>query len=89
MRSTKKEVVVYTKSHCTFCLQAKALLTQYGAPFIERSVDDPAMRAELLARAPTARTVPQIWIGDRHIDGFDELKKLHDSTDLGYILAET
>ena len=68
------KAVVWSKYHCPYCDQAKALLKQRGIPFEERKIGDGYTREELLEAVPTARTVPQIFIGEELIGGFTELK---------------
>ena len=66
--------VVWSKYHCPFCDQAKMLLTQKGIQFEERKIGDGYTREELLEAVPGARTVPQIFLDDKLIGGFTELK---------------
>jgi glutaredoxin 3 len=66
--------IVWSKYHCPFCDQAKALLTQRGISFEEKKIGDGYTKEELLEAIPSARTVPQIFIDDRLIGGFNELK---------------
>ena len=68
------KAIVWSKYHCPFCDQAKALLKQRGIPFEERKIGDGYSKEELLEAIPTARTVPQIFIDDQLIGGFTELK---------------
>ena len=68
------KAVVWSKYHCPYCDQAKALLKQRGIPFEEKKIGDGYTREELLEAVPTARTVPQIFIGEELIGGFTELK---------------
>ena len=68
------KAVVWSKYHCPFCDQAKALLRQRGIPFEEKKIGDGYSKEELLEAVPTARTVPQIFINDQLIGGFTELK---------------
>jgi glutaredoxin 3 len=68
------KVVVWSKYHCPYCDQAKALLGQRDIKFEERKIGDGYSREELLEAIPTARTVPQIIIDDVVIGGFTELK---------------
>lgn len=68
------KAVVWSKYHCPYCDQAKALLKQRGIAFEEKKIGDGYTREELLEAVPTARTVPQIFIGDELIGGFTELK---------------
>lgn len=68
------KAIVWSKYHCPYCDQAKALLTQKGIQFEERKIGDGFTKEELLEAVPTARSVPQIFIDDQHIGGFTELK---------------
>jgi glutaredoxin 3 len=67
--------VIWSKYHCPYCDQAKALLTQKGIQFEEKKIGDGYTREELLEAVPGARTVPQIFVGEKLIGGFTELKK--------------
>jgi glutaredoxin 3 len=70
-------IEIYTTPFCGYCHAAKRLLSQKGARFTEIDVSrDPAHRAEMTQRANGRRTVPQIFIGERHVGGFDELSAL-------------
>lgn len=69
------KAIVWSKYHCPFCDQAKALLTQKGIEFEERKIGDGYTKEDLLEAVPTARTVPQIFINNQLIGGFQELKK--------------
>jgi glutaredoxin 3 len=73
------KAVVYSKYHCPFCDQAKALLQQRGIPFEERKIGDGYTKEDLLEAVPTARTVPQIFLDEELIGGFTELKKYFES----------
>lgn len=68
------KAILWSKYHCPYCDQAKALLRQRGIPFEERKIGDGYTKEELLEAVPTARTVPQIFIDDKLIGGFTELK---------------
>ena len=68
------KAIIYSKYHCNFCDQAKFLLDQRGIPFEERRIGDGYTREELLEAVPTARTVPQIFLDDQWIGGYNELK---------------
>lgn len=73
---------------CPYCYRAKALLKQRGASFKEITVDmNPAVRREMRKKAGGANTVPQIWIGDRHIGGCDDLYALDARGGLSPLLA--
>ncbi len=69
------KAVVWSKYHCPYCDQAKALLTQKGIKFEERKIGDGYSKEDLLEAVPTARTVPQIFLDEQLIGGFTELKK--------------
>jgi glutaredoxin len=69
------KAIVWSKYQCTFCEQAKALLTQKGIAFEERKIGDGYTREELLEAVPTARTVPQIFLDGELVGGFNELKE--------------
>ena len=68
------QAIVWSKYHCPFCDQAKALLKQREIPFEEKKIGDGYTKEELLEAVPTARTVPQIFIDDQLIGGFNELR---------------
>jgi thioredoxin reductase (NADPH) len=70
------EIVMYTKSWCPYCDRAKALLREKGQSWTEIDVEaQPEQRDEMIRRSGR-RTVPQIWIGDMHVGGFDDLAAL-------------
>ena len=68
------KAIVWSKYHCPFCDQAKMLLKQRGIEFEERKIGDGWTKEELLEAVPAARTVPQIFIDDKLIGGYTELK---------------
>jgi len=71
------EIVVYSSRYCPYCRRAKSLLASKGVSFTEIDVDDdPKKRAEMTQRSGGRRTVPQIFIDDRHIGGCDDLLAL-------------
>ena len=79
------EVIVWSKYHCPYCDQAKALLAQQGVKFEERKIGDGYTREELMEAVPDARTVPQILLDEKLIGGFTELKKLFEQENaVGY-----
>jgi len=83
-----KSIEIYTTQTCGFCHAAKRLLTQKGASFAEFDVSrDPAKRAEMTQRSNGGRTVPQIFIGDQHIGGCDDLYALERAGKLDPLLA--
>lgn len=79
-------VTLYTTGHCPYCVNAKALLTRKGAPFEEIDVSrSPQRLAEMLQRSQR-RSVPQIFIGERHVGGFDDLAALEHGGELDALL---
>ena len=69
------KAVVWSKNNCPFCDQAKRLLEIKGIEYEERNINNGYDRDDLLAAVPTARTLPQIFLDDRLIGGFTELRK--------------
>ena len=68
------EILIYTAHRCGYCTMAKRLLDSKNVTYTEINVDEQAgMREEMMARTHR-RTVPQIYIGDFHVGGFDDLK---------------
>jgi glutaredoxin 3 len=78
------KAVVWSKYHCPYCDQAKALLTQKGIEFEEKKIGDGYTKEELLEAVPTARTVPQIFLDEKLVGGFTELKKYFEQESQGY-----
>jgi glutaredoxin 3 len=68
------KALIWSKYHCTYCDQAKQLLEQKGIPFEERKIGDGWTKEELLEAVPTARTVPQIFLNEEYVGGYQELK---------------
>jgi glutaredoxin 3 len=80
-------VTIYTTQLCPYCMRAKMLLTRKSVAFEEIDVaSDRALRAEMEERSGRT-TVPQIWIGERHIGGSDELHALDREGALDPLLA--
>ena len=67
---------IYTTPICPYCHAAKALLADKGVDYVEKSVVDPEARALMVERAHGRRTVPQIFIGDTHVGGYDDMAAL-------------
>ena len=68
------KATVWSKYNCPYCDQAKALLKQKGISFEEKKIGDGYTKEELLEAVPNARTVPQIFIDEQLIGGFNELR---------------
>ncbi len=81
------KVEIYTWSRCPFCIRAKGLLTKKGVEFTEYCIDgDEAARDAMSVRAGGRRSVPQIFINDRHIGGCDDLYALESAGELDPLL---
>jgi glutaredoxin len=71
--------VMWTKDQCDFCVKAKAMLVSKGIKFEERNLSGNAWNKEqLLEAAPTAQTVPQIWLYGKYVGGHDDLCRYFD-----------
>jgi glutaredoxin 3 len=83
-----KPIEIYTSPLCGFCHAAKRLLNQKGVKFTEIDVfREPSRKAEMIDRANGGRTVPQIFIGETHVGGCDDLYALERSGKLDPLLA--
>ena len=81
-------VTIYTKMWCPYCMAAKDLLTQKGVAFTEIEITGkPDLREEMIRRARGRSTVPQIFIGDRHVGGCDDLFAMQKRGELDALLA--
>ena len=74
-KENNMKAIVWSKYHCPYCDQAKALLKQKGIEFEEKKIGDGYTKEDLLDAVPTARTVPQIFLDGQLIGGFTELKQ--------------
>jgi glutaredoxin 3 len=82
------KVTIYTRPFCGYCARALALLNQKGADFEEIEAGmDPAKKKEMIARAGGGATFPQIFIGERHIGGSDDLAALDSKGELDALLS--
>lgn len=84
----RPRVVMYATDWCPYCARARRLLEDKGVPFEEIDVEmRPGARAEMIERSGGRSTVPQIFIGDTHVGGSDDLLALDDSGGLDRLLA--
>ncbi len=82
------KVEIYTKDWCPYCVRAKRLLAESGADVVDYSVDmGGEKKSEMIQRAGGRTTVPQIFIGGRHIGGCDDLFDLQSSGRLASLLS--
>ncbi len=80
-------ITIYTKSWCPYCAAAKDLLDEKGAAYTEIDIErQPDKRAEMIQKAGGRTSVPQIFIGDRHVGGCDDLYALDDRGQLDTLL---
>lgn len=84
-----KPVILYTSPRCGYCAAAKGLLNAKGVAFSEVDVSrDPGRRKEMVERSGGGSTVPQIFIGDFHVGGFDDMNALARLGKLDALLAD-
>lgn len=84
-----KPVTIYVTDYCTYCERAKALLRKKEVPFEEIDVThDDALRMELVKKSGGRKTVPQIFIGDHHVGGYDDLAALEQKGELDALLQD-
>ena len=82
------QVEIYSSTFCPYCLRAKKLLDRKGTPYTVIDVDaEPGRRDEMKTRANGRRTVPQIFIDDRHVGGCDDLLELDFDGELDSMLG--
>ena len=81
------QVRIYTTRTCGYCVAAKNLLANKGLAFDEVSVDgDPVRRRELVVMSGR-HIVPQIWVGETHVGGYDDLRRLEQQGELDRMIA--
>jgi glutaredoxin 3 len=84
------DVVMYSTTWCGYCQRARNLLDRKGVAVREIKVDeDSRQRDDMMQKTGGRRTVPQIFIGDRHVGGFDELAALDRAGELDKLLGKT
>lgn len=81
------QVVMYSTNYCGYCVRARSLLERKGVTIQEIKVDEVAGEREtMVQRSGGRRTVPQIFIGERHVGGYDDLAALDRSGELDQLL---
>ena len=81
------QVTIYTKPYCPYCVRALDLLEKKGITFVEvEAAFDPQKRQEMIQRAGGRATFPQIFVGERHIGGCDEMMALERAGQLDPLL---
>ncbi|KKB96045.1 Glutaredoxin-3 [Candidatus Arcanobacter lacustris] len=82
------EIIIYTKSHCPYCVKAKQLFKMKKVSYQEIDITDNAsLLEEMLAKSSGRKTVPQIFIGKQHIGGCDDLYALNEQGKLDPLLT--
>jgi len=71
-----KQIIIYSKDPCPYCVKAKALLTRKNAKFTEIKITSDELREEMIQKSGGRKTVPQIFIGEFHVGGCDDLYAL-------------
>jgi len=88
MTAPAGEVLMYSTSWCGFCERARGLLRRKGVEFREVRLDEtPDEREVMMSRSGGRRSVPQIFIGDHHVGGYDELAALDRAGELDQLLG--
>ena len=83
-----KDVTIYTRMMCGYCSAAKSLLQKKGVKYTEKDGSfDRSIRAEMVQRSNGGSTFPQIFIGNKHVGGCDELHELERAGKLDALLA--
>lgn len=82
------DITIYTRQFCGFCSRAKQLLDEKGARYEEKDASfSPTLRSEMRERANGAATFPQIFIGETHVGGCDDLYALERAGKLDAMLS--
>lgn len=79
-------ITIYTTTYCPYCVKAKELLKKKGVSWTEISAEDDAVREAMIQKSGGRRTVPQIFIGDTHVGGCDDLYALDKAGKLDALL---
>jgi len=80
-------VTIYTTGYCPYCVRAKDLLKRKGVAYNEINAEDDAVREAMIIKAGGRRTVPQIFIGETHVGGCDDLYALDKAGTLDAMLG--
>lgn len=82
------EVLMYSTANCPYCTRAKRLLERKGVAYREISVEHDYELLQIMMQRSKRRTVPQIFIGEHHVGGYDDLVELDAAGDLDTMLAK-
>ena len=87
-RAMSNQVIMYSTRFCPYCMRARFLLDSKNVDYTDIGVDaKPALRREMMEKSGR-HTVPQIWIGDRHVGGYDDLARLEQQGQLDELLKQ-
>ncbi len=80
---------IYSKDYCPYCVKAKSLLKRKNIDFVEIDItNNETLQQEMISKSGGRRTVPQIFIGDTHVGGCDDLYALENTGKLSALLAK-
>ena len=82
------KIEIYTTDYCPYCVRAKSLLKSKNLDFTEIEIKSDQDRMDLIKKSQGRRTVPQIFINDKHIGGFDDLDQLNKDKKLDELLKK-
>jgi len=82
------KALVYSITNCPYCIRAKRLLERKGIDYQEIKVDHDPQQMKMMMQLSNRRTVPQIFVGDYHIGGYDDLAELDAEGDLDILLSK-
>ena len=85
-KSKNPKIEIYTASYCPYCDRAKELLTRKGAKFISYDVENNNLLRQECVERSGRRTIPQIFIDNFHVGGFDDLYALDQAKKLDFLL---
>jgi len=84
------DIIIYSTNYCAYCQRARSLFDRKGVSIQEIKIDDsPEQRDIMLKRSGGRRTVPQIFIGERHVGGYDDLAALDRKGELDKLLGKS
>jgi len=86
--NNSKQIVVYSKQHCPFCRMARQMLDNKGVNYELIDIEGKHELRERMIELSGRKTVPQIFFGDHHVGGFDDLNALEQKGDLDQMLAD-
>ncbi len=89
MPNTTPKIIVYSKSYCPFCTMAKELLARKGVAFETIDLEkNPDLMAEMLSKSNGSKTVPQIFVGDKHVGGYSDMAELDKKGELDTLIGK-